>query len=551
MQRKKTGARKMGAAGDRRTSRTDAATNRGLAPSNPRKFPLPTDDSILVCPVGGVGRIGMNWTLYGHAGRWILVDAGSAFVKGDTENGCFMPDPRSLRDVLPRLDGLLVTHAHEDHIGAIHHLWPAIGCPIHATPFAATLLKGRLAEKGAQGRVRLRVFKPGDRLEVGPFAIETIPITHSAPECVAMAIETKAGRIFHTGDWKFDPDPLVGLPTDLDRLRRVGDKGVLAMLCDSTNAEREGAITSESEVAANLEEIFRTRRGKIAISCFATNLARLAAIGRAAAATGRKVALAGRSLQKAEAAGLETGLIDDRFPILSDSRHLKGLDPHEIVLVCTGTQGEERAALAKLARNENWRLPEIGPGDTVIHSARAIPGNEAAIDAVMRAFRARGVEVLMGADGERSLHVTGHATRLELRMMYELIRPRFSVPVHGEASHLDAHELLAQTCGVKAAVVSVEGDVLRVTREGVERVARVQIRHLAALESSGERLVTFDGRVEAMAARRAISSAAAAKPPAPATARRPSEHHRHEQNRQRSEDRRRIRLRAQSSLLTA
>jgi ribonuclease J len=495
MQHKKTGARKIGASGGRRTSGTDATKIRGSAPIFSRKFPLPTDDGILVCPVGGVGRIGMNWTLYGHAGRWILVDAGSAFIKNADENGCFMPDPRSLREILPRLDGLLVTHAHEDHIGAIHHLWPRIGCPVFATPFATTLLKGRLAEKGAQGQVRFQIFKPGDRFKVGPFSIDTIPITHSVPECVAMAIETKAGRIFHTGDWKLDPDPLVGMPTDLDQLRRIGDRGVLAMLCDSTNAERDAGISSEAEVAANLAEVFQSRRGKIAISCFATNLARLTAIGRAAAATGRKMALAGRSLQKAEAAGLEVGLIDDRCPILSDSRHLKGLDPHEIVLVCTGTQGEERAALAKLAQGGNWRLPEIGAGDTVIHSARAIPGNEAAIEEVMTAFRARGVEVLMGLHGDKPLHVTGHASRGELKTMYELIRPQFAIPVHGEDAHLKAHAALALECGARTATQTVEGDVLRVTRNGVERVTTVQIRHVAVLESSAEKLVAFDGRV--------------------------------------------------------
>ncbi|MGH6881038.1 ribonuclease J [Hypericibacter sp.] len=441
----------------------------------------------------------MNWTLYGHAGRWILVDAGSAFVKNANENGCFMPDPRSLRDVLPRLDGLLVTHAHEDHIGAIHHLWPRIGCPIFATPFAATLLKSRLAEKGAQGKAKFRIFKPGASFKVGPFSIETVPITHSVPECVGMAIETKAGRIFHTGDWKFDPDPLLGNPTDFARLKRVGDKGVLAMLCDSTNAEREAGISSEAEVAKNLAEVFRTRRGKIAISCFATNLARLTAICRAARMTGRKVAIAGRSLEKAEAAGLEVGLLDDRHSILSDSRHLKGLDPHEIVLVCTGTQGEERAALAKLARGENWRLPDIGPGDTVIHSARAIPGNEAAIEEVMRLFRARHVEVLMGLDGDKPLHVTGHASRGELKTMYELIRPQFAVPVHGEDAHLKAHGALALECGARTATLTVEGDVLRVTRKGVEQVTKIRIRHLAALESSGEKLVPFEGRVGMMA----------------------------------------------------
>ncbi|QEX18075.1 MBL fold hydrolase [Hypericibacter terrae] len=505
MQRKNTGARKIGASDDRRSSRTDVTKNRGSTPTPlkesplPQKFPLPTDDSILVCPVGGVGRIGMNWTLYGHAGRWILVDAGSAFVKSPDENGAFMPDPRSLRDVLPRLDGLLVTHAHEDHIGAIHHLWPRIDCPIFATPFAATLLKGRLAEKGAQGKARFKIFKPGDSFKVGPFSIETVPITHSVPECVAMAIETRAGRIFHTGDWKFDPDPLLGDPTDFARLRRVGDRGVLAMLCDSTNAERDAGISSESEVAANLAEVFRTRRGKIAISCFATNLARLTAICHAAKMSGRKVALAGRSLEKAEAAGTEVGLLDHRHTILSDSRHLKGLDPHEILLVCTGTQGEERAALAKLARGESWRLPEIGPGDTVIHSARAIPGNEAAIEEVMKLFRARHVEVLMGLDDEKPLHVTGHASRGELKTMYELIRPQFAIPVHGEADHLVAHGALAQECGARTATLTEEGDLLRVSRDGVERVTKIRIRHLAALESSGEKLVPFEGRVGMMA----------------------------------------------------
>jgi len=529
MQRKKTSARKIGASDDRRPLGTDVTKIRGSTPTPPKKsplpqklapaqrFPIPGDDGILVCPVGGVGRIGMNWTLYGHAGRWILVDAGSAFVKNATENGCFMPDPRSLRDVLPRLDGLLVTHAHEDHIGAIHHLWPRIGCPIFATPFAATLLKGRLAEKGAQGKAGFRIFKPGDSFKVGPFSIETVPITHSVPECVAMAIETKAGRIFHTGDWKFDPDPLLGNPTDFDRLKRVGDRGVLAMLCDSTNAERDARISSESEVAANLAEVFRTRRGKIAISCFATNLARLTAICRAARMTGRKVALAGRSLEKAEAAGAEVGLLDDRHVILSDSRHLKGLDPHEILLVCTGTQGEERAALAKLARGENWRLPDIGPGDTVIHSARAIPGNEAAIEEVMKRFRARHVEVLMGLDGDKPLHVTGHASRGELKTMYELIRPQFAIPVHGEAAHLAAHGALSLECGARTATLTEEGDVLRVTRNGVERVTKIRIRHLAALESSGEKLVPFEGRVGMMAT---IPAASVAKAPVIAVRRR-------------------------------
>jgi ribonuclease J len=479
--------------------RTPEQQRRGTAaPINfpSRRFPRPAEDGILVCPVGGVGRIGMNWTLYGYAGRWILVDAGSVFAKDLDGVGAVMPDPKCLQAVLPHLDALLVTHAHEDHVGAIHHLWPdQVKCPVYATPFATEILKERLARKRAQGQVKFNVFKPGDSFSVGPFSVRTVPITHSAPECVAMAITTKVGTIFHTGDWKLDPDPVLGEPTDLKLLQQVGDSKVLAMLCDSTNAEREADVQAEGEVARNLEAVFRTRRGLIVVSCFASNVARLAAIGRAAAATGRKVALAGRSLQRCEDAARAVGLLNDSHPFLTDVKHLRGLDPHEIVLVCTGTQGEDRAALAKLSRGDDDRLPEVGPGDTVIHSARAIPGNEEAIETVMSKFRERGVEVLMGEGDGLTLHVSGHASRNELRTMYGLIQPRFAIPVHGDPSHMKAHAALALECGAREAFLTEEGDVLRVTRRGAQRVARVEIKHLCTLEDAGETLVPFDKRM--------------------------------------------------------
>ena len=495
MKDKKTRRLQDRALGFKQTIDTEEANQiPGQAPlsSLSRKFPRPADDGIIVCPVGGVGRIGMNMTLYGFAGKWIMVDAGSAFAKDVEGVGGIMPDPKSLAAILPHLEALLVTHAHEDHIGAIHHLWPTIKCPIYATPFAIELLRGRLAQKGTQNEVKFKAFKPGDTLSVGPFTVQTVPITHSTPECVSMAISTKIGTIMHTGDWKLDPDPLIGTLTDIDALKAIGDRGVLALLCDSTNAEREAGITSESDVARNMEHVFRTRRGAIVISCFATNVARLAAIGQAASATGRKVALAGRSLETTEAAARAVGLIDDTFPFLADVKHLKGLEPHEMVIVCTGTQGEERAALAKLARRENWRLPEIGSGDTVIHSARAIPGNEEPIEAMMALFRKRGIEVLMGAADDKALHVTGHASRGELQTMYGLIRPKFAIPVHGEPSHMTAHAKLAMECGVAASTLSEEGDVLRVTRTGVQKIAQVKITHLAVLESLGENLVAWD-----------------------------------------------------------
>jgi ribonuclease J len=469
-----------------------AATPGAIAPFLSKRFPKPGTDGILVCPVGGVGQIGMNWTAYGYAGKWILVDAGSMFAKDVPGIGGVMPDPKSLRGILDNLEALIVTHAHEDHIGGIHHLWPGIKAPIYATPFAVEILTDRLAQKGAQGKVKFKRFMPGSSFEIGPFRIRSVGITHSTPECVGLAISTDLGTIFHTGDWKLDPDPLVGNVTDAAAFRAIGKAGVLAMLCDSTNAEREAPITSEASVARNLAETFRSRRGIMVVSCFATNVARLTAIGKAAAATGRKVAFAGRSLERVDAAARATGLMNEDLPFLADNKHLRGLDRHEIVIVCTGTQGEERAALAKLARRENRHLPEIERGDTVIHSARAIPGNEDVIQAMMDLFRKRGVEVLMGEDAGRSLHVTGHASRGELKTMYNWIRPRFAIPVHGEPSHMAAHAALAESCDVRESILTEEGDVLRVTPRGVQKVASVRIEHLAVQEGSKETLIGWN-----------------------------------------------------------
>ena len=443
-----------------------------------QRLPRPRATEILVVPVGGLGRIGMNWTLYGHDGSWILVDAGIAFPDSDDAGvDVLIPDPETLRRVVGRIDALVVTHAHEDHIGAIRHVFPReITCPIWATPFAAAAISRRLEEAGTLDEADIRHFPVGGALRIGPFAIRSIRLTHSVPEAVALAIATPAGTVLHTGDFKLDPEPLIGLPTDLDAIRAVGDAGLLALVCDSTNAERDLPVTSEAQVRDSFRTLFASRPGIVVVCCFGTNVVRAASACDAAAWSGRQVALTGRSLRSHTETAERLGILEP-LDMLAEPSHLRGLDRREMALVCTGTQGEENAALARLARGKDWRLPELGLGDTVIMSASVIPGNEAAVERVLEPLRARGVEILTQssvADG-LLVHVSGHAGRAELATMHRHARPRFVIPVHGTEAHLRAHAALALDCGAEAAQVAADGAVMAVSASGIKLVGRVAI----------------------------------------------------------------------------
>lgn len=451
-------------------------------PSLRTAIPEPDTKSVFVFSLGGVAQIGMNWTLYGHKGEWVLVDAGSAFAPRDLPIvDAIFPDPAILKSILPKLKGLIVTHAHEDHIGAIHRLWPMIKCPIYATPFAAKCLKSRFEERQTDRRVKLRTFQPGAGITVGPFRIKTIQMTHSVPECVSLAFKTDIGTVFHTGDWKFDPTPLVGKPTDIKAIKRIGREGVMAMVCDSTNAQRPGKITSEAEVYEGFKKVFSASRGMVVVSCFATNVARVASAMRAAAATGREVAICGRSLIKNEKIARELGMLEGIPKPLAFPSHLKGLDRRQMAIICTGAQGEANAALSKLSTGENYRLPQIMVGDTIVHSARVIPGNEEDLYAVFDRLRLLGADILERDFEGSPLHVTGHATSAEIVQMYNMVRPRSAIPVHGNPSHLEAHAELARSCGVKDVVTPTEGGIYAVNRDGVRQVAQVKMQLQAEL----------------------------------------------------------------------
>ncbi|UEM19696.1 ribonuclease J [Skermanella mucosa] len=459
--------------------------------SAPVRGPVPRADEIIFLPLGGCNRIGMNMTLYGHAGKWLIVDAGVAFAGDDMpEVQSFMADPAFIEERMDDVVGLVVTHAHEDHVGAIHHLWPRLTCPIYATPFATHLIRERLKEVGAARAVQVNTMPIGGRLKIGPFDIETIAVTHSVPEPISLAIRTKAGNLLHTGDWKFDPEPLVGSSTDFAALKRFGDEGVLAMVCDSTNAQVEGTTGSEGQARAGLVEAFRGRKGAIAVTCFASNVARMKAVAEAAAANDRKVVLAGRSLLRMEKAARACGYLDGLPPFLSLSE-ASSVPRRNLVLICTGSQGEERSALSKIARAEHRSLA-LHRGDTVMFSARTIPGNEDAIEAIYKLLANMGVKVVTPSDAP--IHVSGHPARGDLTRMYELIRPRFAVPVHGEIHHLEAHARLARDCGVERALVPEDGDVIRLADTGTAVVGHIEPHRLV---NDGQFLLPWAGSVEA------------------------------------------------------
>lgn len=428
---------------------------------------------LVFCPLGGVGEIGMNLALYGygpsHAREWIVVDCGVSFPD-DTLPGVdlVLPDIRFLEEEA-NLRGIVITHAHEDHYGALLQLWPRLKAPVWMTPFAAGLLEAkRQSEKGSP-EVPVTIYRAGETFTVGPFTIEAIAVAHSIPEPVSLAVTTPLGTFLHTGDWKIDPEPEIGPKTDEARFRALGDRGVLAMMCDSTNATREGESPSEQAVGHGLREVIEAASGRVAITTFSSNVGRIRSIAEAARDAGRQVLVLGRSIKRVIDVASELGYLDGLPEFVSEDEY--GFIPREnMVILCTGSQGEPRAALAKLARDE-MRSVALSPGDTVVYSSRVIPGNEKAILATKNLLIEQGIKII--EDGDALVHVSGHPRRGELRQMYEWVRPNILVPVHGEAAHLVAQGSLGALSGIPHVAQVRNGDMLRLAPGDPEIVDQV------------------------------------------------------------------------------
>ncbi|MCZ0738493.1 ribonuclease J [Phreatobacter sp. AB_2022a] len=416
---------------------------------------------LVFAPLGGVGEIGMNLSLYGYGPMkkdWLAVDCGVAFAGPELPGvDLIMPDTRFIEAQRKQLKGLVITHAHEDHIGAIADLWPRLQCPVYATPFAAAMLEAkRFAEPGAP-KVPVQVVRPGERIKLDPFEVEMVAVAHSIPESTSLAIRTPLGTVIHTGDWKIDPDPVLGDRTDAARFKAIGDEGVLALIGDSTNAVRDGTSPSETDVAAELAKIIRAAEGRVAVTTFASNVARIRSVAQAALACDRQVVLVGRAMERVVTIAREQGMLDGLPPFVGAESY--GYLPRDkVVAILTGSQGEPRAALARVANDEH---PEVTltPGDTVIFSSRTIPGNEKAVGAIVNGLVKQGMKIITDRDG--LVHVSGHPRRGELEQMYGWVRPAIAIPVHGEALHLADHAALARRMGVKEVLLASDGDVIR------------------------------------------------------------------------------------------
>ena len=429
-------------------------------------------DELVFLALGGLGEIGMNAYLYGigppDARKWLMVDLGITFPEGEDDPGVdvIFPDLRFIEEERNTLAGIVITHAHEDHIGAVIDLWPRLGVPVYATPFTAGMLKAKLAEYGNRVKIPIREVPLNSRFGVGPFDVELIEMSHSIPESSALAIRTPLGLVLHTGDWKLDPTPTIGAAPDEKRLAALGDEGVLAMIGDSTNAMREGRSPSERDVAKTIADVVKAAPHRVAVTTFASNVARIKAVADAARAAGRELVVAGRALHRVIEVAIDTGYLPQGFRYV-DQQQFGELKRSKIVCLCTGSQGEPRAAMARIAENEHPDI-SLDKGDLAIFSSRTIPGNEKAVGWIQNSLVRMGVEVL--TDGEALVHVTGHPRRDELRQLYAWTRPRIAVPMHGEARHLKAHAELAREAGVAEVQVAYNGEMVRLAPGAVSIV---------------------------------------------------------------------------------
>jgi ribonuclease J len=459
-------------------------------------------DELVFVPLGGVGEIGMNAGLYGigpeRARKWIMVDCGMGFAGEEGLPGIdlMFPDLTFIEERKKDLLGIFITHAHEDHIGAISELWPRLKVPVYATRFAKQLLETRrLSEPGAP-KVDLREIKPGKRVTVGPFEIEFVPVAHSIPESNAVAIRTEFGLVLHTGDWKLDDTPVAGDTTSPEAFTALGDEGILALVCDSTNVLREGRSPSESEVSATLRRIIEESPHRVAVTTFASNVARIRAVAEAAQACGREVIAVGRAMDRVIDVARECGYLDG-LPDFRGAESYGHIPRDKVVCLLTGSQGEPRAAMSRVSRDDHPAI-SLTAGDRVIFSSRAIPGNERDVGAIINDLIEAGIEVI--TDRTELVHVSGHPRREEMVAMYSWTRPKAVVPVHGEALHLDEHARFARSQGVETVVKARNGAVVRLA-PGKPQV----VEHVRAGRLYKDGNVLIDAKDRAIPERRKLS----------------------------------------------
>ncbi|MDJ1258012.1 MAG: ribonuclease J [Candidatus Midichloria sp.] len=427
---------------------------------------------LLFLPLGGSGEIGMNLNVYHYKGKWLIVDMGIGFADNHFPGvEIIVPNINFLIEKRKDIVGILLTHAHEDHIGAVPYLWSEIQIPIYTNNFTATVLKAKLNEHGLSGKAPIHILKNNSKIDIGPFNIELINITHSILENNGIMIRTKAGNIFHTGDWKIDDNPTLGELTDEKRLKELGKEGVLAMIGDSTNIFNEGRSGSEGDLEKSLTTLISDcKKGMVVVTTFASNAARLYSIAKAAKKAKRRVTLTGRSLWRMYRAARDCGYLNDIDEFL-DEKGIQGLSREEILIISTGCQGEPLAAVSKLANNSHQFLKLI-PGDTIIFSSKIIPGNDRKIFDLFNKFCKMGVEVLTERD--HFVHVSGHPGQEEVAMMYKYLKPKIAIPVHGEAVHIHAHAKFAKQNGCKYSIEITNGEVLKLSEEGPEKIGRVE-----------------------------------------------------------------------------
>lgn len=457
-----------------------------MAGRQPDRNAVTPGNELLFLALGGSGEIGMNVNLYGTQGKWLMVDCGITF--GDSSYpgiDVILPDLQFIEDRLDDLLGIVLTHGHEDHIGALPYLAADLGVPLYATPFTAGLIRGKLEEEGNDDRIELNVVDEEGPFRIGPFTLTYAPLAHSIPEGNALVIDTPYGRVFHTGDWKLDEAPSLGGASTAAELTAIGDKGVLALVCDSTNVFNPEASGSEADVRTGLDEVIGAAKGRVLVTTFASNAARLQTLGEVARDTGRELCVAGRSLDRILRVAKATGYLRD-FPETVDFETAMTLPPSRVLIVATGGQGEPRAALNRIA--EGSHVLKVDAGDTVVFSSRQIPGNEIAIGKIMNALAAKGVTLI--TDRQAFVHVSGHPGRPELAEMYKWIRPQIILPVHGEVRHMHEQARFALAQGVPQAITQVNGEIYRLAPGKPRKLGEAPVGRLVL---DGDVILPADG----------------------------------------------------------